>query len=46
MVVDELEPLARLSGHPLIGRRSIFHALNQKAVARIYAASLGRNMRI
>ncbi len=42
VVVDELEPLARLSGHPLIGRRSIFHALNQKAVARIYAASLGR----
>jgi len=42
VVVDELEPIARLSGHPLIGRRSIFHALNQKAVARIYAASVGR----
>ena len=42
VVVDEMEPVARLSGHPLITRRSIFHALNQKAVARIYAASLGR----
>ncbi len=42
VVVDELEPVARLSGHPLIGRRSIFHALNQKAVARIYAASVGK----
>lgn len=42
VVVDELEPVARLSGHPLISRRSIFHALNQKAVARLYAASMGR----
>ncbi len=42
VVVDELEPLARLSGHPLISRKSIFHALNQKAVARIYASSMGR----
>lgn len=43
VVVDELDPVARLSGHPLISRRSIFHALNQKAVARIYAASVGRD---
>jgi butyrate kinase len=42
VVVDELEPVARLSGHPFISRKSIFHALNQKAVARIYAASAGR----
>jgi butyrate kinase len=42
VVVDELEPEARLSGHPLLNRRSIFHALNQKAVARIYAASVGK----
>ena len=42
VVVDELEPIARLSGHPLISRRSIFHALNQKAVARVYASSIGR----
>lgn len=42
VVVDELDPLARLSGHPLISRRSIFHALNQKAVARIYASTVGK----
>ncbi len=42
VVVDELEPVARLSGHPLISRKSIFHALNQKAVARIYASSVGK----
>jgi butyrate kinase len=43
VVVDELQEVARLSGHPLISRRSIFHALNQKAVARLYAASIKRN---
>jgi butyrate kinase len=43
VVVDELQPLARISGHPEIERKSIFHALNQKAVARIYAASIGQN---
>ena len=42
VVVDELQPVARLSGHPEIERKSIFHALNQKAVARIYAASIKR----
>lgn len=42
VVVDEMEPVARLSGHPLIERKSIFHALNQKAVARLYAASVNR----
>jgi butyrate kinase len=42
VVVDELQPVARITGHPQIERRSIFHALNQKAVARIYAASIQR----
>lgn len=42
VVVDELEPVARLSGHPAIERVSIFHALNQKAVARGYAATIGK----
>ena len=42
VVVDELLPVARISGHPEIERRSVFHALNQKAVARIYAASVNR----
>ena len=37
VVVDEFDELARLSGHPLLPRRSIFHALNQKAVARDHA---------
>ena len=41
-VVDELAPLARYSGHPLITRRSIFHALNQKAVAKRYAKEIGK----
>lgn len=40
VVVDELQPVARITGHPEIERRSVFHALNQKAVARIYAASI------
>jgi len=42
VVVDELQSIARISGHPVIERKSIFHALNQKAVARVYAASIGR----
>ena len=43
VVVDELVPVARISGHPAIERVSIFHALNQKAVARLFAASLGKS---
>lgn len=39
VVVDELQAVARLTGRPEIERKSIFHALNQKAVARSYAAS-------
>ncbi len=42
VVVDELEPIARISGFDLIERRSIFHALNQKAVARRIAKDLGK----
>lgn len=41
VVVDELEPVARYSGCPELPRRSIFHALNQKAVARRYAKESG-----
>ena len=40
VVVDEFEDLARISGHPLFKRASIFHALNQKAVARAHAKSI------
>ncbi|MGQ9856237.1 MAG: butyrate kinase [Fervidobacterium sp.] len=43
VVVDELEPLARYTGHPIFRRKSIFHALNQKATARNAAAQLGKN---
>lgn len=39
VVVDELEDVARVSGHPLFERKSIFHALNQKVVARKFAKS-------
>jgi butyrate kinase len=42
VVVDELDDIARISGHPLFVRRSIFHALNQKAVARKYAKSVNK----
>ena len=37
VVVDELEDVARISGFPELERVSIFHALNQKAVAKRYA---------
>ncbi len=43
VVVDELMPEARLSGVPEIPRISIFHALNQKAVAKRYAKESGKN---
>lgn len=42
VVVDELEEVARFSGMPEIRRRSVFHALNQKAVARRYAKEKGK----
>ena len=42
VVVDELQDEARLSGHPEIPRVSIFHALNQKAMARAYASSINK----
>ncbi|MDO8225636.1 butyrate kinase [Bacillus cabrialesii] len=42
VVVDEMSVLAKISGMPEIERKSIFHALNQKAVARKAAASLGK----
>ncbi len=41
VVVDELEDVARVSGHKLFKRISIFHALNQKAVARRFAKERG-----
>ncbi|MCF8387720.1 MAG: butyrate kinase, partial [Bacteroidales bacterium] len=42
VVVDELEDIARITGHPLFKRKSIFHALNQKAVAQEHAKQIIR----
>ena len=41
-VVDEMQPVARYSGVPELPRVSIFHALNQKAVAKRYAKEAGK----
>jgi len=41
VVVDEMEPIARISGMKDIPRISIFHTLNQKAIARKAASDLG-----
>lgn len=43
VVVDEMEEVARLSGIPELPRKSIFHALNQKAVAKRYAKENSKN---
>jgi len=40
-VVDELNDLARCSGLPGMSRKSLFHALNQKATAYRAAAAMG-----
>lgn len=42
VVVDELCDLARYSGVPELPRTSVFHALNQKAVAKRYAKETGK----
>ena len=41
-VVDELNDYARISGSPLMNRICIWHALNQRAIARRYAKEIGR----
>lgn len=41
-VVDELLPEARVSGSPLMPRICIWHALNQRAIARRHAKSIGK----
>ncbi len=43
VVVDEMDPRAKLSGYPGFERVSTFHALNQKAVARRCARDMGKN---
>ncbi len=44
VVLDEMEPLARISGLPDIPRCSIFHALNTKATVRIHAREQGKRV--
>ena len=41
-VVDELSDLARISGSPLMNRICIWHALNQRAIARRFANEIGK----
>lgn len=41
-VVDELSPLARISGSPQMPRICIWHALNQRAIARRFANQIGK----
>lgn len=41
VVVDEMSSVAKISGLNGITRKPIWHALNQKAVGRKYAASVG-----
>ena len=43
VVVDELMPIARYSGVSELPRVSVFHALNQKAVAKRYAKESGKD---
>ena len=42
VIVDEMDEIARFSGHPLFPRHSIFHALNQKIIARTHAKSVNK----
>jgi butyrate kinase len=42
VVVDEMDRNAKLTGMPGIERSSVFHALNQKAIARRVAGKLGK----
>jgi len=42
VVVDEMIDVSRISGNPALERRSIFHALNQKATARLYSKEIGK----
>lgn len=40
---DEFEPFARYTGLPELQRRSAFHALNHRAVAKQYAKDIGKS---
>jgi butyrate kinase len=42
VVVDEMQDIAKVAGHPAFRRMPVFHALNQKAIARKHAVSISR----
>jgi butyrate kinase len=42
VVTDEMQDIARVSGNPMFPRVSTFHCLNQKAIARRFAAENGK----
>jgi len=42
VIIDELDDIARVSGLSIIERKSIFHALNQRAMAIRYADIVGK----
>ena len=43
VVMDELQDVARVAGHPLFQRVSMFHALNHKAIAKAHAKKVGKS---
>jgi butyrate kinase len=43
ITVDEMKPVAKLTGLPYVERKSIFHALNHKAIARRACKEKGAN---
>ncbi len=43
VVVDEMDDVARVSGHRDFVRKSFFHALNQKATAKRYARDISKS---
>lgn len=44
VVVDEFDDIARISGMPQIERKSLFHALNIRYIARLIAKKLGKEL--
>ncbi len=40
-VVDEMDDIARITGMPMCPRKPVFHALNQKATARLHCKRTG-----
>ncbi|MDR3180913.1 MAG: butyrate kinase [Prevotellaceae bacterium] len=42
VVMDEMQDVARIAGHPLFQRVAMFHALNHKAIAKAHAKKVGK----